>query len=97
MRNEVKIWKAINNHPNIVTFIDAAIHKTSEGSYLYILSEYCDEGHLLDLLESYNGVLSENQILLAMGHVVSGIKHMHDHSPPIAHRDIKVENILLKN
>ena len=97
MRKEVQIWRTINNHPNIVTFVDAAIHKTSEGSYLYILSEYCDEGHLLNLLETYNGCLSENQILLALSHIVSGIKHMHNQNPPIAHRDIKVENILLKN
>ena len=97
MRKEVKIWRIVNNHPNIVTFIDAGIHKTSEGNYLYILSEYWDEGHLLDLLESYNGALSENQILLAISHVVSGIRHMHSQNPPIAHRDIKVENVLLKN
>lgn len=55
MRKEVKIWRSINNHPNIVKFVDAAIHKTSEGGYLYILSEYCDEGHLLDLLEKFGG------------------------------------------
>lgn len=32
-----------------------------------------------------------------MKHIVKGIRHMHDQSPPISHRDIKVENILLKD
>ena len=97
MRKEVKIWRDLHDHPNIVKFIDAALHKTSKGKYLYILSEYCDGGHLLDLLEKYNGKLKESQILLVMKQVVRGIKYMHQQDPPIAHRDIKVENILLHN
>jgi AP2-associated kinase len=95
MRNEVKIWRELHDHPNIVKFIDATIHKTSKGKYLYILSEYCSDGHLLDLLEKYHGKLKETQILLVLKHIVRGIKYMHQQEPPIAHRDIKVENVLL--
>ena len=95
MKKEVKIWKELRDHPNIVKFIDAAIHKSSKGNYLYILSEICSDGHLLDLLEKYNGRLKESQIMLVLKHVVRGIKYMHQQDPPIAHRDIKVENILL--
>ena len=29
-----------------------------------------------------------------MRHLANGLKEMHEHRPPIAHRDIKVENIL---
>jgi len=36
-------------------------------------------------------------IVTVLKQVVNGIKHMHEQSPPIAHRDIKVENILIKN
>lgn len=96
MRNEVKIWKELQEHPNIVKFIDASIQKTSKGKYLNILSEYWGDGHLLDLLEKYNGKLQESQILLIMKHIVRGIKYMHQQDPPVAHRDIKVENILLQ-
>jgi len=50
MKNEVKVWRQINGHPNIVPFVDAAIQKSSEGRYLNIICEYWREGHLLDLL-----------------------------------------------
>jgi AP2-associated kinase len=73
------------------------MHKTSKGKYLYILSEYCPGGHILDLLEKYNGKLKETQILMVLKHTVRGIKYMHQQDPPVAHRDIKVENILLHN
>jgi len=95
MRKEVKIWRIISGHQNIVQFIDATIHQTTDGDYLYILSEYCSDGHLLDLLEKNNGKLQEKQIIFIMKQIVEGLKHMHNQNPPIAHRDIKVENILL--
>lgn len=97
MRKEVKVWKTISGHPNIVKFIDAAIYKDHNGNYLYILSEYCKDGHLLDLLEKYSGKLSEKQIMFTIRQVAEGILHMHNQNPPVAHRDIKVENILLSN
>mmetsp|Transcript_32086 Transcript_32086/g.31490 ORF Transcript_32086/g.31490 Transcript_32086/m.31490 type:complete len:104 (-) Transcript_32086:540-851(-) len=31
-----------------------------------------------------------------MNQIAQGLKVMHEHSPPIAHRDVKVENILMK-
>lgn len=96
MRKEVKVWRLINGHPNIVKFIDASIKKTHDGDYLYILSEYCQDGHLLDLLEKF-GKLSEQKIVKIMLQICAGILHMHNQEPSIAHRDIKVENILLHN
>ena len=47
--------------------------KSNGGKYIYILSELCEGGHLLDLLEKYRGRLKENQILHIMKHVVRGI------------------------
>ena len=94
MRKEVKIWKILSGHPNIVKFVDASIHKSTHGNYLYILSEYCPEGHLLDLLEK-QGTLSEGKIINIMKQITQGILYMHEKNPPIAHRDIKVENILI--
>ena len=96
MKKEVQVWKLISGHPNVVTFVDATIRKSHKGDYLYILSEYCKDGHVLDLLEKY-GKLSEGQIVKAMLQICEGILHMHSQHIPFAHRDIKVENILLHN
>ena len=38
----------------------------------------------------------EEQVVYIMKQISTGIKAMHDHDPPIAHRDIKVENILME-
>jgi AP2-associated kinase len=97
MRKEVQVWNKINGHPNIVKFYDADVSSNNGDRYLHILSEYCSEGHLLDLLEKHEGKLSEGSIITILKHIVRGTRHMHDQSPPIAHRDIKVENILLKD
>lgn len=42
-----------------------------------------------------NGDISEKQILYIISEVAKGINHMHSQNPPISHRDIKIENILM--
>jgi AP2-associated kinase len=59
--------------------------------------ELCTGGHLIDLMEKFHGELNEPQILFVLRDVAAGIHHMHSMKPPIAHRDIKVENILLES
>lgn len=92
IHNEVKYWKQVNGHQNIVKFL--AVQQDTSSNCIYILSELCQNGTLLDLLERYNGKLSEAQIVHILIDVCNGLKHMHDKG--IAHRDVKVENILLE-
>lgn len=54
------------------------------------MCELCSGGTLLDLIHKKQ--LIEGDILAVMSEVVSGIKHMH--TMGIAHRDVKVENII---
>ena len=75
----------------------SAILQDGDSKYLLILMELCTGGHLLNLLEKFNGELNENQILYVIRDIAAGIRHMHTMKPPMAHRDIKVENILLEN
>ena len=89
IKNECTIWKEVSNHTNIVTFVDAK----QQGDSIHILSELCSDGTLLDLLEKYNGKLSEAQIVHISIDICQGLNHMHEKG--IQHRDIKVENILL--
>ena len=76
----------------MVEFTDAQQVKSNEGGVIYILCELCSGGTILDLLEKYNGKLTEAQIVHVMVDVCTGIKHMHDKG--IIHRDIKLNNIL---
>jgi len=97
LEGEIKIWKKIGDHPNIVKMYDSALLDDDGSKYLLVLMELCTGGHLIDLIKKYNGELSEKQIIFVLRDVSAGIKHMHSLKPPVAHRDLKVENILLES
>lgn len=65
-----------------------------ERSEVLILTEICEGGTLLDLLERHRFRLSEVQIIAVMREIVAGVKAIHQVG--IAHRDLKVENVLLQ-
>ena len=60
---------------------------------MLILTEICEGGTLLDQLNRNRFRLSEVQIIAVMREIVAGVKAMHQVG--IAHRDLKVENVLL--
>ena len=62
---------------------------------MLILCELCEGGTLINVAERNNFKLSEKHIIQIMTDVVKGVKYMH--SKGIAHRDLKVENILFHN
>jgi AP2-associated kinase len=85
IRNEVKIWKELGKHPNIVELYDFCTVEEDGGKYVIVLMEICEDGHLLDLLERHSGKLSENAIIAIMEQITKGICYMHSQSPPVAH------------
>lgn len=65
---------------------------------MLILCELCDEGTLLDILQKKldsGKPLLEKEIIQIMIQICKGIKHIHKNK--ITHRDIKIENILVKD
>lgn len=60
-----------------------------------MLLENCPGGTLLDKLNSRSSALPLNQALGCFGQIVAAVAHMHKMSPPIAHRDLKLENVLI--
>ena len=81
------------NHPNIIKLKEAfKCHKPNR--CINIITEYCEYGDLLHLIENQNGnFLSENLILDIFTQIVIGINYIHNHN--IIHRDIKPQNIFL--
>eukprot|EP00347_Sterkiella_histriomuscorum_P014079 403362242 len=93
VKMEVKVWSKLGSHPNIVKYIDSQILENSDGSKdMLILSELCTNGTLVDYIEKKDNVLLEIEIISIMKQVVQGVKHMH--LKGIAHRDLKIENIM---
>uniref|UniRef100_A0A8C5LTD5 Cyclin-G-associated kinase n=1 Tax=Leptobrachium leishanense TaxID=445787 RepID=A0A8C5LTD5_9ANUR len=99
---EICFMKKLSGHPNIVQFCSAAsIGKeesdTGQGEFL-LLTELC-KGELVDFLKKAEskGPLSCDTVLKIFFQTCRAVQHMHKQKPPIIHRDLKVENLLVGN
>ncbi|KAL6585444.1 copper transport protein ctr1 [Orobanche minor] len=89
---EVGIMKRLR-HPNIVLFMGAV----TEPPNLSIVTEYLSRGSLYRLLHNHNAkeVLDEKCRLSMAYDVANGMNYLHNHNPPIVHRDLKSPNLLV--
>ncbi|KAM9251284.1 cyclin-G-associated kinase isoform 4-T4 [Cariama cristata] len=99
---EVCFMKKLSGHPNIVQFCSAAsIGKeesdTGQGEFL-LLTELC-KGQLVEFLKKVEskGPISCDTLLKIFYQTCRAVQHMHKQKPPIIHRDLKVENLLISN
>ncbi|XP_061047795.1 cyclin-G-associated kinase isoform X4 [Eubalaena glacialis] len=99
---EVCFMKKLSGHPNIVQFCSAASigreeSDTGQAEFL-LLMELC-RGQLVEFLKKIEskGPLSCDTVLKIFYQTCRAVQHMHRQKPPIIHRDLKVENLLLSN
>lgn len=92
---EIRIMQALPPHENLVHYYGSLITTQSGTKVALILMELCIGGTLVNLLEKYNGVLSQAQIFYIIKEIASGLQVVH--SQGLVHRDIKIENVLLNN
>ena len=90
IKKEIKFWKQLSKYQNIVELKDFEFTEKN----VYLVMEFCPEGTLLDLVNNHNGNISENEAIIIFNQILLGINAMHSQKPPIAHRDLKIENIL---
>ena len=83
-------------HPNIVRVFDANVFEIPQGTCGYFTMENISGGSLDKFWRSYgaNFIPIETTIDI-MRQVCRGLAVAHDESPPIIHRDIKPQNILI--
>ena len=61
----------------------------------YALLEFMEMGSLFDYMEKKQHTkFSEQEVIGIFKQICQGIKLMHSLSPPVQHRDLKIENIL---
>lgn len=96
---EVNVLKKLTGHPNVIDFIAAAAIEKGQSSHgkseYLLLTELCPGGPLVDVLQQRTSALSLNQVLQIFYQTCNAVRHMHSQSPPIIHRDLKIENLLL--
>ncbi|KAI4628827.1 hypothetical protein J4E83_003380 [Alternaria metachromatica] len=97
MRTEVETMKKLKGHSKIVTYMDSHASQLKTGGYeVFLLMEFCSGGGLIDFMNTrLQHRLTEPEILHIFSDVVEGVATMHYLKPPLLHRDLKVENVLI--
>ncbi|KAL9101789.1 MAG: hypothetical protein Q9163_002985 [Psora crenata] len=97
MRTEVETMKKLKGQRHIVTYIDSHASQLKGGGYeVFLLMEYCNGGGLIDFMNTrLQNRLTEPEVLKIFSDVAQGVACMHYLRPPLLHRDLKVENVLI--
>jgi len=99
MRTEVDTMKRLRGQKPIVKYIDSHASQLKGGGYeVFLLMEYCAGGGLIDFMNTrLQNRLTEPEILKIFSDVAEGVACMHYLKPPLLHRDLKVENVLISS
>lgn len=79
------------HHPNIVLFMGASLSPPT----LFIVTEFMIRGSLYDVLQDTRTALTwPTRVRMAID-AAQGINFLHNAVPPMIHRDLKTENLLV--
>ena len=94
-RREEAILRKVN-HENVIRWIASETVDSDHGIETWMVIEFCPFGSLHDFLDSYE--MSSQHALKLVHSIIQGISYLHGDlgKPPIAHRDIKSRNILMR-
>ena len=79
------------SHKNIVQFIGAI----TEPSNLCIITEFCQQGSLADILVKSKIIMNFSLKLKCIPDAAKGMNYLHNSNPIILHRDLKSDNLLV--
>ncbi|XP_057454106.1 uncharacterized protein LOC130745753 [Lotus japonicus] len=95
VKKEISVIKSLVGHPNVVTLLAHTIFDMGRTKEAFLVMEFCEKS-LVNVLESRGaGYFDEKQVFVIFRDVCNAVFAMHCQSPPIAHRDLKAENLLL--
>lgn len=95
------------SHFNVVDFLGLGsdVEKASKADVpirkdsVYIVTEYMDQGTLsskiIKQMKSKRTIYTIQEGLQWLIHIARGVKYLHNSSPRVIHRDLKIENIML--
>lgn len=87
---EIAFLSVLPPHPNIPRFYAAAIHD----NHAFLLFELIDGGTLPEVLSRAQTPLSPRARLDILADATAAVVHLHALDPPVAMRDVKLENLL---
>jgi len=77
-------------HKNLVKYLG---HEYTD-FHLHIFLELVPGGSLAAMVRD-SGALSGEPLLKALGGILEGLDYLHKHTPPVVHRDLRADNVLL--
>ena len=89
--HEAKLLAGLR-HPSLPVVID---HFILPGQGQYLVMDFIEGQSLGDLLDERGGPLREAEVLPWIRQVAGALTYLHTSSPPIIHRDIKPDNIII--
>ncbi len=87
---EIGNWAKVSSHPNILTYYETVTHSGKTG----FISEYIKTGSLTDWIKN-SANLTLSQKLAMIDGILNGLEYLH--SNLIFHRDLKPQNIFVKD
>merc|ERR1712083_747813 len=94
VEKEARVHTQLSGHKHIVTVIDTP--KTNE--YLYLVLDYCNAGSLFDRLqkENTNGSIRrfKSDVRKWFKQIAQALRYAHERN--VCHKDLSLQNILLK-
>ncbi|KAG6951946.1 hypothetical protein JG688_00013505 [Phytophthora aleatoria] len=94
--SEIRLHQRLG-HPQVVQFISSQTSKArGDKSEVFILMEYCPGGHLQENMVKMGAKrFAQHELLRTFKSLCEPVSMLHAQNPPIAHRDLKLENFLL--
>ena len=93
--NEVQLLERLN-HPSIVRYEESFIDTQHAETYLCVVMAYCDGGDLTHFLKNQRGKkLREKHVLDLFVQIALALHFVHNRN--ILHRDLKAQNIFVKD
>ena len=97
------LQETIGAHPNIVDFVGYIHRQSNQASPVdefFILLEYLPNSLVnylaLKQKETPKKYFTEKQLFEMLLQITEGINHIHTLNPPMSHRDLKLDNVLMK-
>ncbi|KAE8999139.1 hypothetical protein PF011_g14752 [Phytophthora fragariae] len=94
--SEIRLHQRLS-HPQVVQFVTSQTSKArGDKSEVFILMEFCPGGHLQEnMLKMGTKRFAQHELLRTFKSLCEPVAMLHAQNPPIAHRDLKLENLLL--
>ncbi|GMF30450.1 unnamed protein product [Phytophthora lilii] len=94
--SEIRMHQRLS-HPQVVQFVASQTSKArGDKSEVFILMEYCPGGHLQENMVKMGAKrFAQHELLRTFRSLCEPVAMLHAQNPPIAHRDLKLENFLL--